>query len=107
MLFGPGAPHELREISVVTATAELTAPICPGDVLTLGPAELEVASVGELANQHLAELGHVTFRFGHAGIVQLPGEVAVVDGAGQWATASQVVGELVPGASVRIIAGAS
>jgi len=76
ILFGPSAPAELREISVIHAFNELgEEPLKVGGTLTFDDETFTITAVGSLANQNFKELGHISIYFQeHEGEV-LPGAV--------------------------------
>ena len=77
VFFGPAAPEELHEFSVITDAATLTAPIEPGDRFEIGGDAFPITSVGENANANVAELGHLVVKFNGLEEPELPGDVSV------------------------------
>jgi len=79
ILFGMQAPPELREVAIVHEGPPPTAPIAPGDVITLGTARYLVTGVGPMANANFGELGHIVIKPNGATTTELPGEVSVAE----------------------------
>jgi PTS system glucitol/sorbitol-specific IIA component len=79
ILFGPQAPAELHEICALHTPAGPMQAIKPGDELQIGASMLTVTAVGDVANDNLQSLGHVSLRRGGEPD-PLPGEI-LVDGS--------------------------
>lgn len=77
VLFGEQAPAELREISIVHNGQQLAEPVVPGDVLVLGDLSCAITAVGGMANDNLAQLGHIVIKANGASESELPGEISV------------------------------
>ncbi|RAQ97762.1 hypothetical protein A4R35_19640 [Thermogemmatispora tikiterensis] len=88
IFFGPQAPAELREVSLVHTGATLQGAIEVGDWLCFRepPGEgsetgrvlsYRVTAVGEVASANLAELGHLVVHFDGALEAALPGTISV------------------------------
>ncbi|MBX5451631.1 PTS glucitol/sorbitol transporter subunit IIA [Thermogemmatispora sp.] len=92
IFFGPQAPAELREVSLVHTGATLQGAIEVGDWLCFRepPGEgdsadretgrvlsYRVTAVGEVASANLAELGHLVVHFDGAAEAALPGTISV------------------------------
>jgi glucitol/sorbitol PTS system EIIA component len=77
VFFGPDAPEELHEFAIITTAAELTAPVEPGDTVHIGEAGFPVMSVGTVANENLAGLGHLVVKFNGLTDPELPGDVSL------------------------------
>lgn len=76
ILFGPSAPAELREISVIHEFDELgEEPLKVGGILTFDDEEFKVTAVGSLANQNFKELGHISIYFQDPEGEVLPGAI--------------------------------
>ncbi|MGE8203748.1 PTS glucitol/sorbitol transporter subunit IIA [Heyndrickxia sp. NPDC080065] len=76
ILFGPQAPQELREISVIHEFEELTEEsIKEGGTIRFDEEEFTVTAVGSLANQNFKELGHISIYFQEPQGEVLPGSV--------------------------------
>ncbi|VBB07343.1 phosphotransferase system glucitol/sorbitol-specific iia component [Lucifera butyrica] len=71
-------PNEaLMEISVMHTRGEIKGAIEVGDRVTLGSFIYQITAIGEEALHTLKELGHCTFRFDGADVVDLPGQIAL------------------------------
>lgn len=77
VLFGEQAPAELREIAIVHNGRQLAEPITHGDMLVLGNMSCVITAVGGMANENLAELGHIVIKANCASETDLPGEISV------------------------------
>ncbi|HLT57501.1 MAG: PTS glucitol/sorbitol transporter subunit IIA [Limnochordales bacterium] len=77
VLFGENAPPELAAISLVHRTEVWNGPCAVGDILRLDGQPFRITAVGELANDHLRELGHVVIRFNGQHQPELQGDVCV------------------------------
>lgn len=76
ILFGPQAPKELREMSVIHEFEELTEePLKEGGTIHFGDESFTITAVGSLANQNLKELGHISIYFKEPEGDVLPGSV--------------------------------
>jgi glucitol/sorbitol PTS system EIIA component len=73
ILFGTGAPQDLKDfcynIDVVAADGEIQA----GQKLFINNEEYTITAVGNLVQQNLTTLGHITLRFDGATTPELPG----------------------------------
>ena len=73
ILFGDGAPQELKDfcynIDVVDATEEIKA----GQKLYINNDSFEITSVGDVVQRNLTTLGHITLRFDGSTSPELPG----------------------------------
>lgn len=77
VFFGEGAPDELADFAVIHKGEELKQPVAPGDVVVLGDTQLKVLAVGPIANQNLANLGHLVLKASGETEAELPGDVCV------------------------------
>lgn len=77
VFFQEGAPEELAEFSVLHAADINLATVAPGDVLLLGQESFDILAVGEVANQNLAQLGHLVVKANGATQVEMLGDVCV------------------------------
>lgn len=73
ILFGNDAPQDLKDycynIDVVNAEGEIQA----GQVLYINDEKFEITSVGNVVQQNLTSLGHITLRFDGSTTPELPG----------------------------------
>ncbi|SES79459.1 PTS system, glucitol/sorbitol-specific IIA component [Salinibacillus kushneri] len=78
ILFGPQAPDELREMSVIHEIEETSdQPIQEGGTLRIGDQTYTITAVGSAANDNLKELGHISVYFKEPADNVLPGAVFV------------------------------
>jgi PTS system glucitol/sorbitol-specific IIA component len=77
VLFGQHAPEELAEFSLIHDGVELTAPFGAGDTVTIGDHAFQILAVGEVANDNLANLGHLVLKFNGEREVEMPGDVCL------------------------------
>jgi len=75
ILFNESAPADLRPFCVVTASNEETGEVKVGDELTISDRTYTITAVGNVANENLYSLGHVTLCFDGAEEPQLPGHI--------------------------------
>jgi len=73
ILFGDGAPQELKDfcynIEVVDAAEEIKA----GQKLYINNDSFEITSVGDIVQRNLTTMGHITLRFDGSTSPELPG----------------------------------
>jgi glucitol/sorbitol PTS system EIIA component len=77
VFFGPDAPEELHDFAILTEASGLASPIEPGDVVEIGGSAFPVVSVGSVANDNLAGLGHLVVKFNGLSEPELPGDVSL------------------------------
>ena len=77
VLFGQSAPEELAEFSVVHDGQTLHAPLTVGDTVCIGEDCVQILAVGDVANDNLANLGHLVLKFNGESEVEMPGDVCV------------------------------
>lgn len=77
VFFGPDAPEELHEFAILTTSSELASPVQPGDTVRIDDADYPVLSVGPVANENLAGLGHLVVKFNGLTEPELPGDVSL------------------------------
>jgi PTS system glucitol/sorbitol-specific IIA component len=82
ILFGEPLPEALAEMSIVHRPSQTLNghAISPGDVITVGGAELQITAVGDLAAKNLEELGHIVLYVDHPNQKLLPGAVLATGG---------------------------
>lgn len=61
--FKDNAPQELENYCYIHSENNLVKEILTDDVLSINNVDYKITSVGELVNQNLSELGHITFKF--------------------------------------------
>jgi PTS system glucitol/sorbitol-specific IIA component len=77
VFFNAGAPEELAEFSVLHVAAVNKANVARGDSVRLGGETFEVLAVGEVANQNLANLGHLVVKADGRTEPEMLGDVCV------------------------------
>ncbi|TLS38376.1 PTS glucitol/sorbitol transporter subunit IIA [Pseudalkalibacillus caeni] len=76
ILFGPQAPKELREMSVIHEFEDLTdEPLKVGGKIEFGDEVFTITAVGNKANDNFKELGHISIYFQENNEDILPGAV--------------------------------
>ena len=93
VLFGEQAPEELAEFAVLHDGKTLNGTLKVGDVVTLGEERYSILAVGEVANQNLANLGHLVLKFNGEHEPEMPGDVCVE---------AKPLPEIEPGLLIRI-----
>jgi glucitol/sorbitol PTS system EIIA component len=77
VLFGEGAPEELREFAILHNGKTLSAPIAAGDVVSFDDVRYRVLAVGDVANSNLSNLGHFVMKCNGMTEPEMPGDVCV------------------------------
>lgn len=77
VFFNVGAPEELAEFSVLHEPTINLATVARGDSLRLGAETFAVLAVGEVANQNLANLGHLVVKADGRTEPEMLGDVCV------------------------------
>ena len=77
VFFGPDAPPELVEFSIIHDGKELIEDVVPGDVVMIDDESYKVIAVGEVANSNFRNLGHLIMKFNGKDKAELPGDVCV------------------------------
>ena len=77
VFFNTGAPEELAEFSVLHEASVNLANVAKGDSLRLGAETFDVLAVGEVANQNLANLGHLVVKADGRTEPEMLGDVCV------------------------------
>ena len=75
--FREGAPADIEEYCFIHNHGELSGKLVPGAELQLGELPYPVTAVGDVAEQNLCELGHITLRFDGHREAEFPGTVHV------------------------------
>ncbi len=96
VFFGPSAPEELHEFAIITDVGRLDGQVVAGDVLVLADQSFPVVGVGAVANDNIANLGHLVVKFNGLAETELPGDVSV---------AAEAAPDIEPGARVAIVSG--
>ncbi len=98
VFFGADAPEELHDFAILTDHRPPTAPVEAGDEVELAGERFPVLCVGPVANENLANLGHLVVKFNGLAEPELPGDVSLP---------AVPAPRLAPGDVVRIHAGGS
>ena len=77
IIFAEGAPAELHDICVVHRPEVRTGGVRAGDRLLLNDVEYPILAVGDLADQNLRALGHVSFKANGLHAAPLPGDICL------------------------------
>lgn len=75
--FKQGAPADLEDYCFIHSHGALQEEFEAGDVAEFDGAEYIITAVGDVANDNLRDLGHVTWRFDGADVAEYPGTVHV------------------------------
>ncbi|KFC06382.1 PTS system glucitol/sorbitol-specific IIA component [Trabulsiella guamensis ATCC 49490] len=75
--FREGAPADIEEYCFIHCHGELSGSLHAGAALELGEHCYPVTAVGDVAEQNLRELGHITLRFDGQTTAEFPGTVHV------------------------------
>lgn len=94
VLFGENAPDMLKEFCYFIDVNPVAGDIVPGCTLLINDTAYQITAVGEVAQQNLTNLGHVTLVFNGAIKPHLPGAINIADAV--------PVPELAPGDVLRI-----
>ncbi|MEJ5074235.1 PTS glucitol/sorbitol transporter subunit IIA [Enterobacter ludwigii] len=93
--FREGAPADIEEFCFIHCHGELKGSLLPGSQLELDNVRYPVTAVGDVAEQNLRELGHITLRFDSQTEAEYPGTVHVT---------GPVPEALHPGCTVKFVA---
>ena len=77
VFFGPDAPPELVEFSIIHDGKELKKDVVVGDVVMIDEESYKVLAVGDVANDNFRNLGHLIMKFNGKDKPELPGDVCV------------------------------
>ncbi len=77
VFFGPNAPDEVVEFSIIHEHPATQAEVKPGDQIVLTGQSYEVCAVGEVANSNLQKLGHFVLKFNGLTKPQMPGDICL------------------------------
>jgi glucitol/sorbitol PTS system EIIA component len=96
VLFGEQAPEELAEFAVIHRPTIADGGIAPGDLVHLGDEVITVLAVGEVADENLVNLGHLSLKRNGEHVAALPGDVCCDEGS---------IPPIAPGDEIRIVPG--
>lgn len=77
VLFGDQVPDELADFSIMHDGKEIKGPLEVGDVIYFGETSFSVLAIGKIANDNLANLGHLVLKFNGESEPEMPGDVCV------------------------------
>lgn len=77
VLFNETAPEELAEFAVLHGGAVLQSRVAVNDLISFDDVSFRVLAVGNVANDNLANLGHLVIKFNGNHVVEMPGDVCV------------------------------
>jgi glucitol/sorbitol PTS system EIIA component len=77
VFFQAGAPDELAEFSILHEASINLATVAPGDTLRMGAALYDVLAVGDVANENLANLGHLVVKANGLTEPEMLGDVCI------------------------------
>lgn len=77
VLFDTTAPDELTEFAALHPPTELLAPVAAGDIVWIDEHSFHVISVGDVANENLANLGHAVFKCNGRQEPEMPGDICL------------------------------
>ena len=96
VFFGSDAPEELHEFAILTDHSGPPAqPVSAGDELEIAGSRFPVLCVGPVANDNIANLGHLVVKFNGLTEPELPGDVSLP---------AVEAPTIEPGATIRIVA---
>jgi PTS system glucitol/sorbitol-specific IIA component len=75
VLFGEGVPEELADFAVVHRPTVTDGGVAVGDHIYLGGERITVLAVGEVADENLRNLGHLSLKRNGETEAALPGDV--------------------------------
>lgn len=93
VLFGEGAPEELADVAVIHRPTTTDGGIAVGDRVHLGDEVLTVLAVGDVADENLVNLGHLSLKRNGQHEAALPGDVCCDEGP---------IPQFQPGDTIRI-----
>jgi PTS system glucitol/sorbitol-specific IIA component len=94
VFFATTAPEELQDTAFVHSTTEKPAsPVVVGDQVSINGTAFPVLAVGPVANENLANLGHLVLKFNGLKEAEMPGDINLPE---------QPVPQLGPGSVVEI-----
>jgi glucitol/sorbitol PTS system EIIA component len=80
VLFGEGVPEELEFVAVVHRADVTDGDLVPGDIVAFGGERMEILAVGDVANENLTNLGHLSLKRNGETTAALPGDVCTTVG---------------------------
>lgn len=80
VLFGEDAPEELADVAVIHRPTITTGGLAAGDQVHLGDEVITVLAVGNVADENLVNLGHLSLKRNGEDQAALPGDVCCDEG---------------------------
>lgn len=77
IIFKDDAPDYLKQYCVVHSGNQLLQKVEPGDEFFIDDTEFGILAVGEVVNENLQDLGHITIRFDGDTSMILPGTICL------------------------------
>lgn len=77
VFFGETAPEELRTFCIIHKVEHQEGQIKEGDFVSIDGHELEILSVGSVANDNLYNLGHLNLKANGNTEADMPGDVSI------------------------------
>lgn len=75
--FGDNAPDALKDFCYTVDLAPVNGEVKPGCKLVIDGKEYPIVKIGDVANENLSNLGHVTYNFNGADAECLPGTICM------------------------------
>ena len=75
VLFMDNAPDELLDYCILHGENELKTDIQVGDILKINEKEYEITALGDVVNENLDKLGHITLKFDGSTTADLSGSL--------------------------------
>ena len=77
VFFHENAPSEVAEFAILHQAPPPRQPLAPGHMLEIGGERFAISAVGPVANENLANLGHLVLKANGLSEPELPGDVCV------------------------------
>jgi PTS system glucitol/sorbitol-specific IIA component len=77
VFFNEQAPEEVAEFALLHHASAPRRPIAPGQTLEVGAQRYAIQAVGAVANENIANLGHLVLKANGATSPELPGDVCI------------------------------
>lgn len=77
VFFREGAPDELTEFALLHQATPPSTPIAAGQTIEIAGQRMPITAVGDVANDNIANLGHLVLKANGACEPELPGDVCI------------------------------
>jgi PTS system glucitol/sorbitol-specific IIA component len=77
VFFHENAPSEVAEFAILHRASPPREPLVPGQLLEIGDERYTISAVGPVANENLANLGHLVLKANGLTEPELPGDLCV------------------------------